>query len=312
MGALGGIATQVLPLYGVILLGWLIGGRLPSLSRWFSRVLVYGLIPIVVLHNVTQADLAQIAVIPPILFLTAATMSLPARWMAQRLGDDFDPRLLSACFSFFNVAFFGIPVTTALFGEAEVSTIICAYIGSALYGDTIGYYLIARTKEGSRKAAMQALRVPIFYAFILALILRLNEVTTPEPLEPVASAISTLVSVLGMAVIGLNLAQVKAGETDWRVIGKILAVRQLCAAALLGTLLVAEALLLGLLATQDRTIIGMIALFPIAANVSLFASLLDTRKRDAALLVAASSLLSLALVTAVVALFSDMLSAGSG
>lgn len=48
--------------------------------------------------------------------------------------------------------------------------------------------------------------------------------------------------------------------------------------------------------------IGLIALFPIAANVSLFASLLGTREKEAATLVALSSVVALALVTAAIAI----------
>lgn len=310
MGGLSGIATQVLPLYGVILLGWLVGARATWAPRLFSAVLIYGLIPLLVIDKVGRADLAQIAVIPPIMFAVAAAMGLPARWLAQRLGDEFDPRLLSASFSFFNVAFFGIPVTTALFGEAEVSTIICAYIGSALYGDTIGYYLVARTKEGAAKAASQALRVPLFPAFVLAVILKLNGFETPAALEPAASALGTAVSVLGMAVIGLNLAMVKAGDVEPRLLAHVVLVRQLSAVALIAAALGLEAALLGVLDRQDRTIVGLVALFPIAANVTLFASLLDTKKKEAATLVALSSVVSLMLVAATVLAFGEALSGG--
>jgi predicted permease len=102
-------------------------------------------------------------------------------------------------------------------------------------------------------------------------------------------------------VIGFNLAAVKAGDLDLPVLGRILAVRQASAIVLVAIVLAAEAAFVGVLGTQERTLVGLIALFPIAANVSLFASLLGTREKDAAILVALSSLLSLILVTLAVA-----------
>ncbi len=310
MSAIGNIAAALLPLYGVILIGWAIGGRLPWAAKLFSTILVFGLIPLLVIDKVLAAETRQLMVIPPLMFAVAALMSIPAHRLAQRLGKDFDPKLLSASFSFFNVAFFGVPVSQALFGEVGASTVICAYIGSALYGDTIGYFLIARTKEGARKAATKALRVPIVYVVIGAIIAKLAGVTMPEAAKPVLSIAGTLVSVLGMAVIGLNLAE--TGRDDWRpkLMTRILAVRQASGLILLGTALALEAALVGILTPRDRVIVGLVALFPIASNVTLFATLLDTNRKAAAVLVALSSVVSLVLVLLVVGLFHSAMPTG--
>ncbi|MET4593005.1 MULTISPECIES: AEC family transporter [unclassified Sphingomonas] len=310
MSAIGNIAAALLPLYGVILIGWAVGGRLPWAAKLFSTILVFGLIPLLVIDKVLAAETRQLMVIPPLMFAVAALMSIPAHRLAQRLGKDFDPKLLSASFSFFNVAFFGVPVSQALFGEVGASTVICAYIGSALYGDTIGYFLIARTKEGARKAATKALRVPIVYVVIGAIIAKLAGVTMPEAATPVLSIAGTLVSVLGMAVIGLNLAE--TGRDDWRpkLMTRILAVRQASGLILLGTALALEAALVGILTPRDRVIVGLVALFPIASNVTLFATLLDTNRKAAAVLVALSSVVSLVLVLLVVGLVHSAMPTG--
>jgi predicted permease len=310
MSAIGNIAAALLPLYGVILIGWAVGGRLPWAAKLFSTILVFGLIPLLVIDKVLAAETRQLMVIPPLMFAVAALMSVPAHRLAQRLGKDFDPKLLSASFSFFNVAFFGVPVSQALFGEVGASTVICAYIGSALYGDTIGYFLIARTKEGARKAATKALRVPVVYVVIGAIIAKLAGVTMPEAATPVLSIAGTLVSVLGMAVIGLNLAE--TGRDDWRpkLMTRILAVRQASGLILLGTALALEAALVGILTPRDRVIVGLVALFPIASNVTLFATLLDTNRKAAAVLVALSSVVSLVLVLLVVGLFHSAMPTG--
>jgi predicted permease len=310
MSAIGNIAAALLPLYGVILIGWAVGWRLPWAAKLFSTILVFGLIPLLVIDKVLAAETRQLMVIPPLMFAVAALMSIPAHRLAQRLGKDFDPKLLSASFSFFNVAFFGVPVSQALFGEVGASTVICAYIGSALYGDTIGYFLIARTKEGARKAATKALRVPIVYVVIGAIIAKLAGVTMPEAATPVLSIAGTLVSVLGMAVIGLNLAE--TGRDDWRpkLMTRILAVRQISGLILLGTALALEAALVGILTPRDRVIVGLVALFPIASNVTLFATLLDTNRKAAAVLVALSSVVSLVLVLLVVGLFHSVMPTG--
>lgn len=307
MSELGNIAAALLPLYGVILLCWAFGARVPWAAKLFSTILVFGLIPLVVIDKVLGAETRQLMVIPPLMFMVAAVMSIPAYRLAKRLGDDFDPKLLSASFSFFNVAFFGVPVSQALFGEVGVSTVICAYIGSALYGDTIGYFLIARTKEGTRKAATKAFRVPIVYVILGSIVAKSAGATMPEAATPIVSIAGSLVSVLGMAVVGLNLAE--TSRSDWRpkLMARILTVRQISGIVLLAVALAMEAACLGILNPRDRVIVGLIALFPIASNVTLFATLLDTNRKAAAILVALSSFVSLVLVLLVIGLFNSVL-----
>ncbi len=303
MSALGNIAAALLPLYGVILLTWAFGARVPWAAKLCSKVLVFGLIPLLVIDKVLGGETRQLLVIPPLMFVVSALMSIPAYRLAKRLDGDFDPKLLSASFSFFNVAFFGVPVSQALFGEVGVSTVICAYIGGALYGNTIGYFLIARTKEGTRTAATKALRVPLVYVVIGSIIAKWGGVTMPEAAAPIVSIAGTPVSVLGMAVIGLNLAE--TGRDDWRpkLMTRILAVRQIAGLILLGAALALEAAFVGILSPRDRVIVGLVALFPIASNVTLFATLLDTNRKAAAILVALSSAVSLVLVLLIVGMF---------
>lgn len=297
---LSGIATQVLPLFSVILLAWAAGRSMLNAPKLIPGLLVYALIPLLVIDKILRAEPVELMVIPPMMFMVAALMALPARWLSRRIGEDFDPQLLSASFSFFNVAFFGMPVASALFGEAAISTIICAFVGTALYGDTIGYYLVARTKEGKRRAASKALRIPLFYAFVLAVVLKASGVEAPDAIRPAADTLSTLVSVLGMAVIGLNLASVKSGDLDRSLLGRILIVRQVSAIMIVALGLGTEAAIVGVLGQREQILVGLIALFPVAANVSLFASLLGTREKEAATLVALSSVLALLHVTGAV------------
>jgi len=103
-------------------------------------------------------------------------------------------------------------------------------------------------------------------------------------------------------VIGFNLAKAKGGDANAALLARILALRQVSAIILVAVALAIEAAIVGILGGRERILMGLIALFPIAANVSLFASLLGTREKDAATLVALSSVLALVLVTAAIAI----------
>ncbi|KQN69188.1 hypothetical protein [Sphingomonas sp. Leaf62] len=137
-----------------------------------------------------------------------------------------------------------------------------AFIGTALYGDTIGYYPVARTKEGKRRAASQALRIPLFHAVVLAVVLKLSGGGAPKAARPAADLLSTSVLVLGMAVIGFNLATVRSDDPDMLLIARILAVRQVGAVVLVAVALGVEAALVGVLGTREQEAATLAALSP--------------------------------------------------
>src|SRR5690606_1748243 len=96
---------------------------------WITKPLIYGFMPVLVINHVLAADALKLTILPIISFLLAAAMILPARLAYKNITKADEPFLLESSFSFFNVAFFGIPVVSALFGEEGVTTLICIYVG---------------------------------------------------------------------------------------------------------------------------------------------------------------------------------------
>lgn len=111
---------------------------------------------------------------------------------------------------------------TAIFGEEGVTTLICIYIGTAFYGDTIGYYQVAKSKYSTREALGKLLRIPFLYVFLLGIALKLVEVEMPKEAESIVNLLSPIVSAGGMMIIGMNVVKVDFKEVDLTFFGKIL------------------------------------------------------------------------------------------
>ena len=296
MNILGELATKVLPLYGLVIVGFFLNRRFHVPEQYFSAALLYVLLPILVVDNVMQASATQLAVIPPLTFLLATLMNIPARLASRSIAPDYNQNLLASTFSFFNVAFFGIPTVTALFGPEQLTIVICAYIGTALYGDTIGYYLVARTKLPVGQAVSKVFKIPLLYAFLIGLVLNLNGVKPPEAWTPVLDGLGWVVSALGMLMIGFNLSGVKLKTVDYSRLTRITAARTVGAILLMGGLLWAEYAWVGELDTKSRQVLALIPFFPVAVTVTVFASFLETEEQSAASLVAFTAFVSLLLV----------------
>lgn len=266
-------------------LGYWVNKKQWMSKSWITKPLIYGFMPVLVVSHVLEADAVKLAILPVLSFLLAAAMIFPARLAYKHLPKADEPFLLESSFSFFNVAFFGIPIVTALFGEEGVTTLICIYIGTALYGNTIGYFQVAKSKYSTKKAISEIFKIPFLYVFLLALILKWLEVESPKPLTPIVDVFSVVVSAGGMMMVGMNVLRVDFKKLDKKYFAKILSLRLLSAALIMGLLLIAEFAILDQLEEEDRQMLALIPFFPVAANVTVYASFIETKEEQSGLLV---------------------------
>src|SRR5690606_22398625 len=275
-------------------------------KAWLTKPLIYGLMPVLVINHVLEADAVKLTILPIISFLLAGAMILPARLAHRNIDQADEPHLLKSAFSFFNVAFFGIPVVTALFGEEGITTLICIYIGTALYGNTIGYFQVARSKYSTRKSLREIFKIPFLYVFLLALGLKFCEVETPDSVTPVIDVFSVVVSAGGMMMVGMNVLKVDFEALDKQYFAKILSLRMVSAAVFMALLLLLEFWLIDMLEEEDRQMLALIPFFPVAANVTVYASFLESKEEQSGLLVLMTVVISLLFVP-LVAMWSDSL-----
>ncbi|GAB2770203.1 hypothetical protein GCM10027275_11030 [Rhabdobacter roseus] len=300
MDVLKELLTSVVPLYVFILIGY-------GASRWWglksqviSKILLYFLIPLVIFENILKAELDQFLIVAAIIFLLAALMNIPAQVASKYLDTDLNKNILRCSYSYFNVGWFGIPVVMALFGEEQMPLIISAYMGNVFYGDTIGYYLVSRSKDlPVSDSVKNVLKIPAIYACVAAIVANLLGLELPDTLEPVMKGASWTLSALGMLIIGITLTQVKLKELDYAFFGKLMALRYVAAAVLMGALVLAEMGLFSQLEGDEQKLLLLIPTFPIAANLVVFASFLDVETENSSVIVALSSLISLVLVPVV-------------
>tara|TARA_B100000953_G_scaffold279227_1_gene255205 strand:- start:991 stop:1905 length:915 start_codon:yes stop_codon:yes gene_type:complete len=287
---------SLLPYLCCIPIGYLISKRDWIPKSWIHKPLLFILLPILVIDHVLNAGFSNLVILAVISFLLAFLMIFPAILVNRSIDDSGDINILKSGFSYFNVAFFGIPTVKSLFGEDAVTTLICIYVGTALYGNIIGYIQVAKSKYSTKKAIIEVLKVPFIYIIILALILKAFKVETPEAVKPIVSVLGTIVSVMGMLIIGMNLTNIRFKSLNWGYYGKVLGVRAISAVIITAALMALEYWLIDGLDKEQRQVMALIPLFPIAANLAVFSSFLKSQEKEAALLIVFSMVLSLILV----------------
>ncbi|WP_026628966.1 AEC family transporter [Dyadobacter alkalitolerans] len=289
---------ELFPVMAFIPAGYLISKKFDFNSDYISKPLINVLLPLLVFTNMLDAETSKLIVLPILTFLLALGMNFAAKLAQNKLASETDPLLLRSSFSFFNIAFFGIPTVTALFGEDKVSVLICIYLGSALYGDTIGYYQVAKTKYPAKKAFKEMLSIPFLYVFVGGIICKIAGLETPEFVKPALGVVSFAVSAAGMMIVGFQLASVDFKNIKIPYFSKLLGFRTLAAIIILGVIAFAASFIAKDLEEEDYKMLALVPLFPIAANVTVFAAFLKADEEQSSILVFLSMLLSVVLVSA--------------
>jgi predicted permease len=295
--------AELLPVMAFIPAGYFIKRKFDFSTGYISTPLIKVLLPLLIFFNILDAEAQKLTILPALIFLLALGMVPAANFAHKHMAKDSNPLLLRSSFSFFNIAFFGIPTITALFGEEKVSTLICIYLGSALYGDTIGYFQVAKTKLSVRDALKEVAKIPFLYVFVAAVICKLNGVEKPDLLESPLKIVSFMVSAAGMMIVGFNLSDVSFKNFKWKYYSKLLGFRTVAAILILGTIVAGQYLIFDQLEKDDYLMLLLVPLFPVAANVTVFASFLGSEEQQSSLLVFLSMLLSFVLVSVAALLF---------
>ncbi|GAA0881152.1 AEC family transporter [Algoriphagus jejuensis] len=294
---------NLLPVLAFIAIGYFLKKWINIRPDFITTPLVFFLLPVLVIYNVSEADTSKIVVIPILSFLISLAMNLPALLVHRTIAKQESINLLKSSFTFFNVLFFGIPVVSALFGQEASSVLICVYLGTALYGDIIGYFQVAKTKLSTKEALKEIVKVPYLYVFIVALGIKVWGVQIPEEAAPTMEFLGWIVSSMGMMIVGVHLTEVDFKKIKLSYLGKILGFRTVAAIVITGLFIGAEYLIAESLETEDYLILILLPFLPVASNISLFASYLGTEEERFSLIVFLSIVLSLFLVPVVAQFF---------
>lgn len=295
--------TTLFPYLLFIPLGYLLRIKKLLPKSFVAKPLLFVLMPILVISHVLEASAENLIILAVMMFCLSALMNLPAIVVHKRLAPRESPSFLRSGFSYFNIAFFGIPTVQGLFGKEALTTLICIYIGSALYGNVFGYLQVAKSRFSTKKAIGKVFKVPFIYVFILAVVLKIADVQFPSEANLWLDDLGKIVAAGGMALIGMNIAHVDFKKLEWSYYAKFLGLRVSCACCIMVLLLAIEYFGVNGLGEIDRQVMVLIPFFPIAANLSVFASFLRANETQAGLLVLFSMLLSLILVPAVAFFF---------
>lgn len=208
MGVFLSLVTNLLPLYGIIGLGYFAGKRLHVDRQTLASLAIYIFMPIVVFGFVVNLDFqASYILLPFIIFIVSTITGLGFLALGKKVYGDNNANLMAMCCSMGNTGYFGLPLVFLFFTEQQVAIYIFMMLGGSVYEATIGYYIAARGAFDAKTSLKKLIRFPALYAITLGLIVNRFEIEPPQLFWTYWAYFKGGYVVLGMMIVGAALSK---------------------------------------------------------------------------------------------------------
>jgi malate permease and related proteins len=199
-------ASDILPVFLIAGVGFLLARFLGASVKTLSRIVFYALVPCLVFNllvrsNMTPLQFGRTALLA---VLVAATMGLVSRLAAVPLRlsrPELSGFLLVVMFS--NSGNYGLPVVLFAFGAEALAHASVFFITGSVMTYTIGVFLAASGRRSGGQALAGVMRVPAIYAIVAASLVLILGIRLPvaatRPIGMLSdAALPMMVLVLGM------------------------------------------------------------------------------------------------------------------
>jgi predicted permease len=298
------LLVKLIPLYILILLGYIAGKYLAAQKETISAILMYLIYPVVVFTAVVNAGITPAKLALPVVVCTiSCLLCLLFYWLASPIWKDATRNLLAFGAGNANTGYFGIPVALTLFGEDLIGVYILSVIGITFYENTLGFFITAKGRHTARESLLKLAKLPTLYAFLLGVIISIVGFQLPQLYFDTAANFRAAFTILGMMVIGLGLASIKKYTFDFNFVGMAFLAKFVIWPLMMAGVILLDMNLLHLWDDTIHKILLLISFMPLAANMVVFATQLKTHPEKAALAVLMSTLFALIYTPLMVVLF---------
>ena len=291
------ILANMLPLYGLIVLGYIAGKFLNVRLHSVSRINIFILLPIVQFGAMMNLQFnASLILLPILTCMTSYAITLSAHKIAGLYWTDGTENLIAASGVNGNAIYFGLPIITALFGAEGLAIYLFMNLGGAINNLTLGNYMTARGRFTVQDSIRKVITFPAIYAVIIGLILNAIGVEMHEVAVRYWDSAKGAMVFLGMMMIGVGISQLDRLSFDIKELCAYTLVKSvawpvvMCGAALL------DHHVFGLFASDIHKMMMVFSAMPVMGSLVAYAAEYKLHPERAASAVLVSSVSAAALI----------------
>ncbi len=286
------LLIKVLPLYALILLGYISRRYLEVDSRSLARLVIYLISPVIVFHSGFSNALELNVLALPLIFCgVVSTVALLSTLLARFFFKDSTRSLYAFASGNSNTGYFGLPVLLALMGQDILSLAVLTSLGSILYENSLGVFLLARGHYSVKDSFKKVLRLPAIYALVAGLLLNaLNLQTDSSIYIDFIGLFKGTYVILGMMIIGSGIASIQRTSFDQKLLSLGFFSKFGLTPLVMGVVLFFVG---SWISPEAHDVLWILSLCPVAANTVAYAHELKIFPEKAATLVFLSTIFAM-------------------
>ncbi len=208
--------NNIVPIFIVIGLGYILERRLQIEIKSISRTIFYALSPCLIFSSLVNSTVSggefwDIASFEILVTLVVALVT----WGVARVLR-FDRAMESAFLLttiFVNAGNYGLSVNQLAFGHEALARALIYFVVSSLLMNTTGVYLASRGKARTFDALLNVFKVPIVYAVLLAVFVKLTNLDiTGSPVFKTVEMVGKGAIPLMILLLGMQLAKTRMAQ----------------------------------------------------------------------------------------------------
>jgi len=302
--AFGAVLIKIIPLYLVMVLGFIYGRSHRGAAEPLSFLQIYFVAPVVLGSNIASMSFrGAYLFLPAITYVIACTVGLVSYRFYKWIWKDNTGNIFSYACANGNSGYFGVPVALILFPSEKLGIFMLASVGFILMENTLGYYLIARGQFSARESLRKLARLPNVYAIAFGVVLSAIHFAPPAFAGDVLRDFRGTYVVLGALMVGLGISRLEKLTIEGKLIATVFAFKFLAWPALALVAVVLDESVFHLFDADIHRMLLLLAIIPLPANAIPFAIQLKVQPDKASTLVFVSTVFALFYVPFVMALW---------
>lgn len=285
---------KILPLYALILLGYLAGKKLNARKETVASLLIYTITPFVIFSSIYKTKItSELLLLPIVFFFICSSICLLFYFSYKGILKDSTRNILAFTSGTSNSGYFGIPVAIELFGKENIGVFVLGIMGFILFEGTLGFFITARGNHTVKEAFKRLLKLPVMYAFFAALFFNFLNIDLGQDFNVFSENFIGAYTVLGMMIIGLGLSDIKGFKFDFKFLTATFLAKFLVWPLFTAALIYLDMKIFRLFDTFVYKSAFLLAIVPLAVNTVVYATELKAQPEKASMAVFLSTLFAL-------------------
>lgn len=202
----------IMPVFGIVLLGYLLGGRLQLQAQTLTRAAYYVFVPAFIFQAISKSNLSfeNVAKMLGFIMATHLLAALAAGGIARLLGRS---REIIAAFVmiavFGNVGNYGLAVIRFRLGDVAIAPATIYFVAITVTAFVVCVGAAGWAHGGSRGALKGLIRTPALWAVVPALIVSNSDLAVPLMLARMIGLLADAMIPVMLFALGLQLLEQK-------------------------------------------------------------------------------------------------------